>query len=57
MSTLQVKIFTEPRAHLWTSEEYYKVAEAGLFEGKRVELNRREGNRDKSTKQAARQSR
>ena len=38
MSTAQAKIFTEPRVHLWTSEEYYKLAEVGLFEGKRVEL-------------------
>lgn len=28
----------EPRAHLWTRGEYYKMAEAGLFEGRHVEL-------------------
>jgi putative restriction endonuclease len=38
MSTAQANIFTEPRWRLWTSEEYYRLAEAGLFEGKRVEL-------------------
>src|SRR4030095_7495024 len=38
MSTAQVKIFTEPRVHLWTSEEYYKLAEAGVFEGKRGKI-------------------
>ena len=38
MSTAQAKFFTEPRVRLWTSEEYYKLAEVGLFEGKRVEL-------------------
>jgi Uma2 family endonuclease len=29
---------TEPQVHLWTYEEYIKLLEAGLFEGKRVEL-------------------
>lgn len=29
---------TEPRLHLWTKEEYYQMAEMGLFDGKRVEL-------------------
>jgi Uma2 family endonuclease len=43
MATAQSEIITEPklhdpRLHLWTSEEYYKLADAGLFEGKRVEL-------------------
>lgn len=28
----------EPQAHLWTRSEYYKMAEAGLFNAKRVEL-------------------
>lgn len=37
MSTAQLK-FNEPGLHLWTSKEYYRMAEAGLFEGKRVEL-------------------
>lgn len=30
--------FIEPRVHLWTRGEYYRMAEAGLFEGKHVEL-------------------
>ena len=29
---------TEPQVHLWTRNEYYKMAEVGLFEGKHVEL-------------------
>ena len=29
---------TEPQVHLWTRNEYYKMAEAGLFDGKHVEL-------------------
>lgn len=28
----------EPQIHLWTRQEYYKIAGVGLFEGKRVEL-------------------
>ena len=28
----------EPRVHLWTRDEYYKMGELGLFDGKRVEL-------------------
>lgn len=28
----------EPHVHLWTRDEYYKMAEAGLFEQRRVEL-------------------
>ena len=28
----------EPRVHRWTREGYYRIADAGLFEGKRVEL-------------------
>jgi Uma2 family endonuclease len=28
----------EPRVHKWTRDEYYKMAEAGMFENKRVEL-------------------
>ncbi|HLC15790.1 MAG TPA: Uma2 family endonuclease [Thermodesulfovibrionia bacterium] len=27
-----------PQVHLWTRHDYYKMAEAGLFEGKHVEL-------------------
>lgn len=30
--------FTEPQVHLWTRDEYYKMADAGLFEHRRVEL-------------------
>lgn len=29
---------TEPRLLLWTKDEYYKMAEIGFFDGKRVEL-------------------
>jgi len=28
----------EPHIKRWTREEYYKMGDAGLFEGKRVEL-------------------
>jgi Uma2 family endonuclease len=28
----------EPKLHLWTREEYYKMGEMGLFDGKHVEL-------------------
>jgi Uma2 family endonuclease len=28
----------EPREHCWSREEYFALAEAGLFEGRRVEL-------------------
>ncbi len=28
----------EPQVHLWTHDEYLKMAEIGLFEGRRVEL-------------------
>src|SRR5438093_10187695 len=30
--------FTEPQVHRWTRSDYYKMAEAGLLEDKRVEL-------------------
>jgi Uma2 family endonuclease len=30
--------FTEPRALVWTAEEYYRLGEAEWFQGKRVEL-------------------
>ncbi|HEY0602208.1 MAG TPA: Uma2 family endonuclease [Herpetosiphonaceae bacterium] len=30
--------FAEPQVHLWTRDEYYKMAEVGLFDQKRVEL-------------------
>lgn len=29
---------TEPRLYTWTKDEYYQMAEMGLFDGKRVEL-------------------
>lgn len=32
------KAFIEPRPYQWSRKEYYKMGEAGLFEGKRVEL-------------------
>jgi Uma2 family endonuclease len=38
MATAQARIITEPRVHLWTREDYYKMNDAGLFNGKRVEL-------------------
>jgi hypothetical protein len=28
----------EPHVLLWTRDEYYKMAEMGMFRGKRVEL-------------------
>jgi Uma2 family endonuclease len=31
-------ILMEPRLLLWTKDEYYKMAEIGFFDGKRVEL-------------------
>lgn len=31
-------LLTEPQIHLWTRDEYYKMVEVGLFEGKVVEL-------------------
>ncbi|MCS6841820.1 MAG: Uma2 family endonuclease [Roseiflexus sp.] len=31
-------VSAEPRMHLWTREEYYRMAQVGLFQGKRVEL-------------------
>lgn len=31
-------VVTEPQIHLWTRDEYYKMAEVGLFQGKHVEL-------------------
>jgi Uma2 family endonuclease len=38
MATAQAKIITVPRIHLWTREDYYRMNDAGLFNGKRVEL-------------------
>ena len=37
MVTAQAEIL-EPKTHKWTVEEYYRMAEIGLFDGKRVEL-------------------
>jgi len=31
-------VAAEPRLYLWTKDEYYQMAEMGLFDGKRVEL-------------------
>lgn len=31
-------VYQEPHLHLWTREEYYRIADAGLFWDKRVEL-------------------
>jgi Uma2 family endonuclease len=33
-----VQSVAEPQVHFWSRTEYYKMAEAGLFEGKHVEL-------------------
>jgi len=33
-----MELLAEPQLHLWTRSEYYKMAEAGLFNGKHVEL-------------------
>jgi Uma2 family endonuclease len=38
MATAEVDLAVEPRVHQWTREEYDRMAEAGLFDGKRVEL-------------------
>ncbi len=38
MATAQAEIITGPKVHKWTREEYYKMAGAGLFNDKRVEL-------------------
>jgi Uma2 family endonuclease len=35
---LAVQSVAEPQVHFWNRTEYYKMAEAGLFEGKHVEL-------------------
>ena len=31
-------LLVAPHIHQWTRDEYYKMAEAGLFDGKHVEL-------------------
>lgn len=33
-----MQTLTAPQVHLWTRDEYYKIAEFGLFEGQHVEL-------------------
>jgi len=33
-----MELVAEPQVHQWTRQEYYKMAEAGLFNGKHVEL-------------------
>ena len=33
-----MRLLDPPQVHQWTRDEYYKMAEAGLFEGKHVEL-------------------
>jgi Uma2 family endonuclease len=33
-----MRLLDPPHVHQWTHDEYYKMAEAGLFEGKHVEL-------------------
>jgi Uma2 family endonuclease len=35
---LEQSTIQEPRIHTWTREEYYRLAELGLFDGRRVEL-------------------
>jgi Uma2 family endonuclease len=38
MATTTNDLAAEPRVHKWTREEYYRMAEMGLFEDRRVEL-------------------
>ncbi|NJK65030.1 MAG: Uma2 family endonuclease [Synechococcaceae cyanobacterium SM2_3_1] len=38
MPTLQQEVDREPIPHLWTREEYYRMADFGFFRNKRVEL-------------------
>lgn len=33
-----MKLMAEPHVHMWPRSEYYKMAEAGLFAGKHMEL-------------------
>src|SRR6185503_17019182 len=33
-----MRLLDPPQVHQWTRDEYYKMAEAGLFAGKHVEL-------------------
>ena len=37
MATAQAEII-EPKPHLWTVEEYSRMAEIGFFDGKRVDV-------------------
>ncbi len=37
-TTIEGKIADEPQRIKWTQDEYYRMAELGFFEGKRVEL-------------------
>ncbi len=38
MATAQAELMTDPKTHLYTVEEYYRMTEMGFFDGKRVEL-------------------
>jgi Uma2 family endonuclease len=38
MATPQAQLILPTRVHQWTVEEYYRVGDAGLFEGRHVEL-------------------
>jgi Uma2 family endonuclease len=38
MATSTIDLTPEPKVHKWTRDEYYKMGEMGLFEGKHVEL-------------------
>ncbi|MBO0719700.1 MAG: Uma2 family endonuclease [Blastocatellia bacterium] len=38
MATTESGIFTKPKIHRWTREEYYKMGSMGFFAGERVEL-------------------
>ncbi|MGH9838115.1 MAG: Uma2 family endonuclease [Blastocatellia bacterium] len=38
MATAQAEIITQPKVLKWTVDEYHKIADAGLFLNKRVEL-------------------
>ena len=29
---------TQPQVHVWTRDEYHRMADLGFFEGRRVEL-------------------
>lgn len=38
MTLAEPRVETEPRVHSWTRDEYRRMGEAGLFDGRRVEL-------------------